>query len=856
MAANQSVQEGDVRVQLLSDSLVRLEARGEKGFEERLTFHVVERNWPGVSFQTSTSEDSISIKTRNYTVRVPRNAKNLDGVVVNSPAGEVLYRHDGKLENSKWLPGPTDTPAAWWFADTPRIVPPAWGLTPAPEGSPHPESSGWDLANDAADVYVFVTDRNYRRLRADFLKLTGPTELPPLFAFGAFDSRWFDYTEATALQQIDDYRARKIPLDALVVDTGWRVGASTGYQPNTNFFQDMPHFFREAHARNARVLFNDHPEPVDTNAPALDPRELKFRYDGLSGLLNQGLDVWWYDRNWRVALVTPASHLRKEVWGMRAFHDMTVRARPEQRPLIMANVDGIDNGRRNRPPNVAAHRFSIQWTGDTGPDWNFLRGGVENAVHSGIHSLFAYTSEDLGGHYANPTVEGYIRWIQFGALSPVYRPHCTHNLKRMPWEFGPLAETVARRYLNMRYRLLPVFYAAARQNYETGEPILRRLDLDYPGHSEARANDQYLIGKSILVAPVLEGSLNAVPSAWLTTPQGEPGLQAEYFEGTTPSGEPKVKRVDANIDFNWRGGRPDSKIPGDRFSARWTGQIHVPQSAGEVVLDAISDDGVRVWVDDRLVIDNWGNNDSVRREASVTLKPDQSCRLRVEFMENIGNAVVRLGSRPVNFQPVQRRVWIPPGEWIDAWTGQRFAGPATITNRCSIEQTPVYVKAGSVLALAPEMQFTGEKPWSPVTLDIYPRSGETSETILYEDDTLTTAYKRGEYRKTKISVSANASRKTLSVAIDAAEGNFRSAPAERSWTLRFHQPGDWPANAEISRVRLNGRNAGPVARVERKASAMPFGDESGAPDGDVFEIVVGSRPVASATSVGISFKAK
>ena len=65
---------------------------------------------------------------------------------------------------------------------------------------------------------------------------------------------------------------------------------------------------------------------------------------------------------------------------------------------------------------------------------------MENAVYSGTQSLFPYESDDLGGHVANPTPEQYIRWIEYGALSPIYRPHCTHNLERMPWVFGPEAE--------------------------------------------------------------------------------------------------------------------------------------------------------------------------------------------------------------------------------------------------------------------------------------------------------------------------------------------------------------------------------------------------------------------------------
>ena len=187
---------------------------------------------------------------------------------VESTGGQLLYAYDGKLENNKWLPGPADKPEVWSFADTPRIIPPPWGLTPATSDArrrtPTP-NGGWDLSNDAPDVYVFVPGGDYRRLRSDFLKLTGPTEMPPLFALGAFDSRWYDYSEATALKQIDDYRAHRIPLDVLVVDTGWRQNASTGYQPNTNLFPDVERFSPEAHAEHVRIMFNDHPEPVAKN---------------------------------------------------------------------------------------------------------------------------------------------------------------------------------------------------------------------------------------------------------------------------------------------------------------------------------------------------------------------------------------------------------------------------------------------------------------------------------------------------------------------------------------------------------------------------------------------------------------
>ncbi|HKI70076.1 MAG TPA: hypothetical protein VKA67_10835 [Verrucomicrobiae bacterium] len=127
-----SVIVGKVRVQLLSRSLVRLESKGAEGFENRVTFHIVNRHWPGVSFTTTYVAGEVLIHTANYEVRVPQNADSLKGVRIESPAGQMLYRYDGKLENSRWLPGPEDKPEVWSFADTPRIIPPPWGIDACP----------------------------------------------------------------------------------------------------------------------------------------------------------------------------------------------------------------------------------------------------------------------------------------------------------------------------------------------------------------------------------------------------------------------------------------------------------------------------------------------------------------------------------------------------------------------------------------------------------------------------------------------------------------------------------------------------------------------------------------------------
>lgn len=854
-ADQQGVVIGNIRVEPLSDSLVRIELKGAEGFEDRNTFHVVSRDWAGAACTVQTNADSIEIRTADYTVHIPMATNGvfvLDNVSVVSPDGTELYRYDGNLENSKFLPAPSDNPQVWSFADTPRIIPPAWSLTPPLKPM---ANGGWDLGNDAPDIYVFVPHGDYRQLRRDFLKLTGPSEMPPLFTFGAWDSRWYDYSEATALKQIDDYRAHNIPLDNLVVDTGWRQNASTGYLPNTNLFPDVARFLQEAHDKHVHVMFNDHPEPV--SQVSLDEKELDFRYDGLSGLLKEGLDVWWYDRNWGVHLVTPFPNLHKEVWGMMLYHDTTARVRPDQRPLIMANVDGIDNSIRNRPMDVAAHRYPIQWTGDIGPGYDFLRRAVENAVHSGVQALFPYESDDLGGHTSNPTPEEYIRWIEYGALSPVYRPHCTHNLERMPWVFGPEAETDARNFVNMRYRLLPVFYAAAHENYEIGEPLLRRLDLYFPQFPEARSDDEYLLGQYILVAPVLQGSEQTVPADWLTA-NGQPGLQGEYFSNQDLSNTPAFTRTDADINFNWDQQSPAPNFPREFFSVRWTGTIEVPASVGDVRLATLEDDGARVWIDGKQIIDAWGPHDSTTTAASATLTAGVPHQIRIEYQQLQYNAHIKLLWSVDNSPNATRVAWIPPGDWIDAWNGNVVTGPVMVTNNVPLDKIPLWVRRGALLPLAPEMDYTGQKPWDPITLDLYPNAGETNSTVLYEDNTLTTAYRRGEFRTTEISISADDQGKAVRLDISPAVGDFDGAAKERVWKLRIHPPADWPKGFGPTEVHINGQTVNTddlkLTQLKRSAAAVPFGDKAGAPDSDVYELTLPSAPVTKEQSVHIVFQ--
>ncbi|MHC5110572.1 MAG: TIM-barrel domain-containing protein [Planctomycetota bacterium] len=844
----------NIRVQILTPNLIRLEERGLRGFEDRTTFHVTGRSWPPVTDVHQTAgQNTTMISVGAWQLRIKRPADSILGIEILDGGDNLLYQCDGSETNSNWLPQPGDMQQAWSFADNPRIVPPTWGSLPPPPdlNMEHAATSGWDVSNDARDIYVFLPGGSYETLRRDFLKLTGRSPMPPLYALGAWDSRYHPYSDKTALAQIDGYRSRSIPLDVFVVDTDWRVGASHGYGINTELFPDMGRFVRAASDKHVRLMYNDHPEPVAQ--AALDPKELQYRYDGLKSLLDMGIDIWWYDRNWMTHLHEPAPGIRKEVWGMRLYSDITRSHRPDNRPMIMANVDGIDNGRRNRPPNVAAHRFPIQWTGDTRCHIRDLQAGIENALYSGVHGLNAYVSEDLGGHMGRPSLSTYVRWVQFGAMSPIFRLHCTRGDIRAPWEFGPTAESIARDYIQMRYQLLPVLYAAARENHETGEPIVRRLDLEWPEHDSATRHDQYLLGGQILVAPICKDPAKPVPTEWLKTTDGQAGLAGQYFTNPELEGEPAYERLDPHIDFRWSGKEPAPGIPSDDYSVRWTGRIGPIPESTLMRLRVSADDGVRVFLNDKIVVDEWQPQAEASFWAIENLRPGEIYDLRVEFQQFRYDSVCRLEYAPADEESRDTRtVWIPPGSWIDVWSGEVVVGPVEKTVSASLRQMPMYVRAGSIIPLAPALQHVDEKPWSPITLDVYPSNAENGEFVLYEDDGMTNSYQDGKFRKTKLHMDSDQSEKSIRISIDPADGSYPGAILARAWQIRIHIPVAW-RDRGLDFVKINEIVTTNWSMIEAYKSAMPFATSGGSPDGQVLEIAVPEMSVAQPIIISARF---
>lgn len=117
----------------------------------------------------------------------------------------------------------------------------------------------------------------------------------------------------------------------------------------------------------------------------------------------------------------------------------------------------------------------------------------------------------------------------------------------------------------------------------------------------------------------------------------KPGLYGQYYNNITLSGTPALTRTDANINFAWRQAAPDPAVHTDLFSVRWSGKISAAYSETYTIY-SYSDDGIRVWIDGKLVIDSWIKQSGQERQGTVSLIAGKLHELKVEYYENQGDA--------------------------------------------------------------------------------------------------------------------------------------------------------------------------------------------------------------------------
>lgn len=811
---------GELRVQLLSEEVVRIERAGKKGFCDRDTFFIPDRAQYADSKIAYSQEEGV-ICFGEYELYLPEGGSSLAGVKLEKN-GQRVYTYR-KQQNSGELPSLDKTPEVFAIADSPRIFLPEGGYSADRKGE-------YSVEENAQDVYLLLCGKDYKKLRRLYVELTGRSEFVRLSTLGGWESKYYAYTEEEARQLILDYEKYNIPLDNMVIDTDWRDCAEGwGYDVNKKLFPDMKRFLSFAHEHGVEVMFNDHPEPVAGTKSVFDGPEIAYREKNLQALMELGLDTWWYDRNWSTHLLSASENVYWETLGLYLFTDITRHFYQKQagdnevyrRPVIMGNVVNVANGCYQGIKDTASHRYSIQWTGDTFCDADSLAREVATMLKASENGI-AYVNSDCGGHIGDPEKELFIRWMQFGTLSPVFRPHCTNNVKRTrdPWVYDEETLNIVREYNDLRYRLLPAIYKAAHENYETGAPIFRRLGWNYPKDKRAvKCDDEYMLD-DLLIKPVAGKHSLPVPKANYTSP-----VQATYYAGRECEGEPLAKAQYPMLDKMWNRRSPEKGVPVYEFSARFEAEVLFERDVRLVIR---CDDGATVYVDGEKVFEDKGVHSAMSYLLNV-VEGGKKHKVVIEYFQAGGEAAIGLYYKELD-RGDKVPVYLPEGRWLDTFDGKVYTGGKTVFKQYALREMPLFVRLGAVVPLAHEAKNTKEQKWDRLVFDYYPDRNAAEEGLLYEDDGETTAYKGGAYRTTKYGARYEEGENAFVVTLDAAKGAFAGERActEREISVKFHCV---KGVGRPKKITVNGEEAGFV-RSRKRAGAFPLNAGKTAPDSD------------------------
>jgi len=392
-----------------------------------------------------------------------------------------------------------------------------------------PESKFQPTSPDMAlplDIF-FVAANRPATIMAEYARLTGLAEMPPLWSLGYQQSHRTLASREEIITEAKTFRDKKLPCDALIYlgtgfcPSGWNT-ANGSFSWNSRVFPDPREILEQFHAENfhavlhvvilTRKLLGTVHDPC--GLARFDEQEASCYWDAHRKDFAMGVDGWWPDEG-------DALDIASRLVRNRMYWEGPQMDRPNVRPYAL-----------HRNGYAGMQRYaSFLWSGDVYSTWETLKVHIPNAINTALSGI-PYWGTDIGGFVPTKefTAELYLRWFQFGAFCTLFRCHGRAWKLRLPWGWdtgnpGPTeisnysgaaipdesqlhnakVEPICRKYLDLRYRMLPYTYSAVRECTITGMPVMRALWLHYPDDPVAIArDDEYLWGRDILVAPVFE----------------------------------------------------------------------------------------------------------------------------------------------------------------------------------------------------------------------------------------------------------------------------------------------------------------------------------------------------------------
>ena len=590
------------------------------------------------------------------------------------------------------------------------------------------ETSFRSEVGDCVDYY-FMYGKNADGVIAQVRSLTGQAPMFPLWTYGYWQSKERYKSQKEVVDVVRKYRELGIPLDGIIQD--WQYWGHNYLWNAMDFqnptFNNPQKMMEDVHGMNAHMaisiwssfgpmtkpyreldkkgmLFNfttwpqsgleswspnmEYPSGVRVyDAYNPEARDIYWKYLN-DGIFKLGMDAWWMDStepdhlDWKPEDMDTKTYLGSFRKVRNAYPLMTVggvydhqRAVTSDKRVFILTRSGF-LGQQRYGANV--------WSGDVASTWESFRNQIPAGLNFSLCGMPHWNS-DIGGFFAghynkswnddsaskNPLYqELYVRWLQFGTFNPMMRSHGT-DVYREIYKFGKKGEPVydaIEKMIGLRYSLLPYIYSTSWEVSNRQSSFMRALMMDFVDDRKVwDINDEYMFGKSLLVAPI---------------------AHAQY----TP----------------------------------------------EAVVKVSEEEG-------------WNRDGAKKTKTDVA----------VDFME----------TKSTN-------IYLPAGTlWYDFWTNEKHEGGKEITKETTLDVIPLYVKAGSIIPVGPQVQYATEKPWDHLELKVY--AGANGNFILYEDEFDNYNYEKGVYTEIPISWN-NTSRK---LTIGARKGAYEGMLKNRKFTV-------------------------------------------------------------------------
>ncbi|EPB8164426.1 glycoside hydrolase family 31 protein [Clostridium perfringens] len=395
--------------------------------------------------------------------------------------------------------------------------------------------------------YYFIPGENIKEVVKNYTALTGRMEMPPLWSLGYQQCRFSYFSQEEVRELVKTFEEKDIPLDVVYLDIDYMDGfrVMTFKTPNFDDAAGLIGDLKEKGIRTITIIdpgvkvdeeydvFKRGKEgnhftkkldgemfigavwPGDSAFPDFSNKDCRewWKSELKKFISEHGMDGIWNDMNepcvfnndHKTMLETCLHNSDNGVIEHKEFHNRygfeMSRCSKEAQEELHPNERGFS---MTRATYAGGQRYSSVWTGDNMSLWSQMRMSISMNANLGI-SGFSFVGNDVSGFGLDSSEELFIRWMEMGPFIPIFRNHSNMYTRRQePWAFGPRAEKIAKKSIELRYELLPYIYDLYYISHKEGLPIFRPMIMEYEKDMNLlNMREQFMLGENMLVAPVL-----------------------------------------------------------------------------------------------------------------------------------------------------------------------------------------------------------------------------------------------------------------------------------------------------------------------------------------------------------------